>query len=366
MATDSGQKTEKPTPRRLREARRKGQIPRSVDLVQWLTLLAASFILPRTFRAVLYRLDDRVGDATILAATGEPGPALAAVAAMSRTALLGLTSLFALVVISSILGMAAQGGVVLSGHPLKPKMERVSPKAGFKRLFSMQSVVDTAKAVARLIVLGILVATALTAGAVEHFSGAGLDLRSSTELLIDQVLTVLRLAALIGAAIGIVDYAFQRWQATKKLKMSKHEIREEQRSSEGDPATKSRRRAAHAKLSRNQLLSAVSDATVIVVNPTHYAVALYYGDDGAAPIVNAKGTDELAWRIRERAGLSDVPIIESPPLARALHASVEIGAAIPEEFFEAVAIVLAFVMRKRRNHLPGPRRVTVPARKIPI
>jgi flagellar biosynthetic protein FlhB len=365
MAADSAQKTEKPTPRRLREARQKGQIPRSVDLVQWLTLLAASFLLPATLGGVLDRIDRRLGLAIELAGRGETGPALTASATMAGSALLGLGFLFGFVMVSSIVGMVVQGGFVLSAHPVKPKWERVSPKAGFKRLFSMQSVVETAKAVARLLVLALLVSTVLSAAASDHLFGSGLDLAASADLLIEQLLLVIRLAALIGAVIGVADYAFQRHQAMKKLKMSKQEVKEDQRRAEGDPAVKNRRRQAHAKLTRNQMLSAVSDATVIIVNPTHYAVALTYHDDGSAPAVVAKGTDELSWRIRERAGEHEVPIVESPPLARALHASVEVGESIPESFFEAVAIVLAFVMRKRRNPSTVNGRVTVPASKIP-
>ncbi|MGI9612706.1 MAG: EscU/YscU/HrcU family type III secretion system export apparatus switch protein [Acidimicrobiales bacterium] len=365
MAAESAQKTEKPTPRRLREARQKGQIPRSVDLVQWVTLLAASFLLPSTLRGVVDRIDERLGMAFELAGRGETGPALAASATMAGSAVMALGALFGFVVVSSILGMVVQGGVVFSAHPVKPKWERVSPKTGFKRLFSMQSVVETAKALARLLVLALLVSTVLSTAASEHLFSAGLDLAGSADLLISQMLLVIRLAALIGSVIGLADYAFQRHQAMKKLKMSKQDVKEDQRRSDGDPVVKNRRRQAHAKLSRNQLLSAVSDATVIIVNPTHYAVALTYHDDGSAPAVVAKGTDELSWRIRERAAKHEVPVVESPPLARALHASVEVGESIPEAFFEAVAIVLAFVMRKRRNASTVTGRVSVPASKIP-
>ncbi len=393
-AKDSGQKTEKPTPRRLKEARKKGQIPRSVDLVQWITLLAATFIVPSTFDGVLGSMEERMAMAMHMAAGGRTGPAFAATISMAGSATLAMGGLFAFVVASSILGMAAQGGLVLTGHPLKPKWERVSPKAGLKRLFSVQSVMETAKAVTRLLVLAVLVSTTLMAAAETHVFSAGLDLRTSTNVLIDQVLLVLRLAAFGGTAVGLADYAFQRWQTMKKLKMSKHEVKEDQKSSDGDPAVRNRRRAAHAKLSRNQMLRAVTDATVIVVNPTHYAVALTYGDDGKAPTMAAKGTDELSWRIRERAALAGVPIVESPPLARALHASVDVGDAIPEAFFEAVAIVLAFVLKERNkpsafapqppnpNAAQTPRnqgvaptaqttgrataQVTVPANKIPI
>lgn len=365
MASDSGQKSEKPTPKKLKDARKKGQIPRSVDLVQWLTLLAASFLLPAVLGNIIYGTADGLDRMVRIAAEGETGPALAAAASTSGAAAIGMIPLFGFVVVAAIVGMAAQGGLVLTGHPLKPKFERISPKAGFKRIFSMQSVFETAKAVARLAVLAALVGTTIFAAARDHILASGLQLRSSSDMLIGQVLLLLRIAALIGSVIGLADYGFQRWQSMKKLKMSKHEVKEESKSSDGDPATRQRRRSAHAKLTRNQMLTAVKDATVVVVNPTHYAVALRYDSNGGAPVVVAKGTEELAWRIRERARFGEVPIVESPPLARALHASADVGTAIPEEFFEAVAIVLAFVMRPRANRSMAVSHVHVPNSKIP-
>lgn len=367
MANDEGgQKTEKPTPRKLQEARKKGQIPRSVDLVQWLTLLAASFILPVTLERLIRRTGTDFQATFQMAGSGEIGPTLAHVASSSASAAIGLIPLLGLVVVSSIIGMAAQGGVVLTIDPIKPKKERISPKAGFKRVFGVQALMETGKAVIRLTVLSALVATTLYAAARDHLIANGLALRVSTEMLVDQVVLLLRLAALIGSVVGSADYAFQRWQSTKKLKMSKQEVKQEAKSSEGDPMIRSRRRQAHQKLSRNQMLSAVNGAAVVVVNPSHYSVALAYADDGAAPVVVAKGTDELAFRIRERARLAEVPIVESPPLARALHASIDVGEPIPESFFEAVAIVLAFVMRPRANKASATvRRVHVPASKVP-
>ena len=363
---EGGEKTEKPTPRKLREAKKKGQIPRSVDLVQWLTLLAACFLLPTTLERVIRRVGTDFQSAFAMASTGDIGPTLSKVALASRNATLELSPLFGFVLVSSIVGMAAQGGIVLTADPLKPKWERVSPKAGFKRVFGVQSLVETGKAVARLSVLAILVATTLFAASRDHLLASGLSLRASTDMLLDQVVLLLRLAALIGSVIGLADYAFQRWQMMKKLKMSKQEIKQESKSSEGDPMIRSRRRQAHAKITRNQMLSAVNGATVVVVNPTHFSVALAYADDGSAPVVVAKGSDDLAFRIRDRARIGEVPIVESPPLARALFASVEVNDRIPESFFEAVAIVLAFVMRPRANKASAAtRRVTIPNSKLP-
>ena len=366
---DQAQKTEKPTPRRLREARRKGQLPRSVDLVQWSTLLVASFLVPSVIRAVLGRIETRLATSLSLASAGEVGSALAATATMAGAALVALGPILLLVVVTSIAGMAAQGGLVVSTDPLKPKLERVSPKAGLKRLFSLQSLVEATKAIVRLVVLTTVTAAVLVAAASEYLFTGGFGLSTSTGLLIDQVLLVLRISALIGTVIGLADYGFQRWQSMRRLRMTRKEVTDEQRNAEGDPMIRSRRRAAHAKLSRNKMLSAVGDASVVIVNPVHYAVALRYSgsDDGPVdtPEVVAKGTDSLAWRIRDRADGAGVPIIESPPLARALHATVDVGDRIPPEFYEAVAIVLAFVLRRRGRPTNVARRVNVPASKMP-
>ncbi len=366
MAEDKSQKTEKPTPKRLREARKRGQIPKSVDLVQWVSFLLATYVLPWTVGGVNRVIADGFGPMVRAASTGEAPVALHAVMQMFGGTALALVPLFSLVVAWTIAGMAVQGGVVLTGYPLKPQWNRISPKAGFKRLVSAANLNETAKSVVRLGVLGLLISTAFIAAVRDQLLVGGLTLSQMTEGLVTEVLSLLRLAAFAGSIVGLADYAFQRWQSTRKLRMTKQELKQEYRNSEGDPTVRNRRRSAHARLTRNMMLSAVKDARVVIVNPTHYSVALAYAGDGSAPRVVAKGTDELARRIREQANLHSVPIVESPPLARALHASVEVGDPIPDDFFEAVAIVLAFIMRPRRNRSATPaRRVRVPASKIP-
>jgi flagellar biosynthesis protein FlhB len=367
VAADSGEKTEKPTPRRLREAKKKGQIPRSVDLVQWVSLLAATFVLPWTVGNLSHVIEREFGPLILAGSTGEMSVAMAAFGDLAAGSTLAIAPLFIMIMIWSIVGMVVQGGVVFTGEPLKPKWNRISPKVGFKRIFGVEALAETAKSLIRLGVLGVLISTTLYAATREHLGGNGVDLGVSTELLVEQSILLLRLAAFAGSVVGLADYGFQRWRTTKQLRMSKQEVKQEHRSSEGDPMIRSRRRAAHAKITRNQMLSAVGGARVVVVNPTHFAVALAYSGDGSAPTVVAKGTDELAWRIRERANRHGVPIVDSPPLARALHATVDVGQPIPESFFAAVAIVLAFVMRPRRNRTAATaRKVRIPPSKIPL
>lgn len=365
MADSAGaQKTEKPTPKRLADARKKGQIPRSPDLVGWAALLAASFVLPALiggFRSTLtdyfITINQAVGAGEFELAITEAG------GLVTSTALIFAPFMIFMVVITAG-GLAIQGGVVLTGDPLKPKLERISPKSGVKRLFSMQSVVDTAKALFRLIVLTILVVVIMTGQLSKHIGGTSRALEPSGIELASSLLFLVRLAGLVGLVIGLGDYAWQRRKIGKQLKMTKDEVRREHRNTEGDPLTRGRRRSMHAKVSQNQMLSAVGEASVVLVNPTHVAVALSY-KAGAVPTVVAKGGDVLAARIRERAFEYDVPVVEVRPLARILHDTIDVGNEVPAHLYEAVAIVIAFVMRAPKTAVGGMiRKLNVPNSKL--
>lgn len=358
---DSGARTEKPTPKRRREARKEGQIARSVDLVQWIALLVATFVLPSSTSALLGALTTSTRQLVATSAQGEPGPAFGHLGDVLGLMAIGLAPLFGILFLVTAGGLMAQGGVVLATKGLKPKWERVSPKAGFKRLFSAQSLAETAKALLRLLVFGIVIWVVVLGTVRELVRGTPMDLRATVPILGEALILALRVSAVAGVLIGVADYLFQRHQTEKRLKMSRHEVRQEMKSAEGDPLIRSRRRSAHAKLTRNGLLAAVDDASVVVVNPTHVAVALRYQHGEGAPRVVAKGGDEIARRIRERALETGIPVLEVRPLARVLHDTVKVGEHVPTELFEAVAIVLAFVMRDRRRTWRGTiRRLDVP------
>lgn len=356
----SGQKTEKPTPKRLKEARRKGQIPRSPDLVGWVTLLAASYVIPLVLALLQDRFFTYFQRSTQFVAVGEWQQAMAASGDLVTGIAVVFVPFLGLLALITIVAMVAQGGVVLSAEPLRPKLERISPKAGLKRLVSPQSAVDTAKAVLRLVALAILMwqimvgrVAPFLAGTMRSPSTGGIELGAAVLLLV-------RLAALLGVVVGLGDYAFQRWKTARQLRMTKDEVKRENRNTEGDPLIRSRRRAMHARVSRNKMLAAVGEASVVIVNPTHVSVALSYAS-GAVPTVVAKGVDELALRIRERAHEAGVPVVESPPLARALNEFIEVGDEVPAHLYEAVAIVIAFVMRLPPTAVRGiVRQVAVP------
>ncbi|MEM7339742.1 MAG: EscU/YscU/HrcU family type III secretion system export apparatus switch protein [Actinomycetota bacterium] len=362
---ETGQKTEAPTPKRRQEARRRGQIPRSSDLVGWLVLGAASFVLPALSVEVYDALNRYVFLATQALAAGDPGRALAAARAMAvQVGLVMMLFLFG-VMATSAAAMAVQGGVTLTAEPLKPKWERISPWAGVKRLVGPQSAVDTAKAIVRLTVLVVLVFTVAVGTVTEQLGTTPRPLGAAGLVLASSLLLIVRLAALAGVVVGLADYAFQRWRVGRQLKMTKHEVKRESKNTEGDPVIRNRRRSLHAQVSRNQMLASVGDASVVVVNPTHYAVALAY-NEGGVPKVVAKGADELAFRIRERAFALGVPVVESRPLGRMLHDHLDVGAEIPAELYEAVALVIAFVLRRARFAIGGVvNRVHVPASSLP-
>jgi flagellar biosynthesis protein FlhB len=364
VANDNGQKTEKPTPKRLSEARKRGQIARSPDLVGWTLLLVSTYVLPSTVAGMGQVLRDYLARMSAAVGAGETDAFLSdSVYVVGRVAAV-LAPFLAVVMVVTAAGLAAQGGVTLSGEAMRPKLERLSWKNGVKRLVSAQSAVDTMKAIVRLAVLFLLVTKVATGLITAYLGGAGRDLSAVGPELAASLLLVVRMGASAGVVVGMADYAYQRRKVGRQLMMSKAEIKQEARSSEGDPMVKGRRRAIHAKLSRNQMLAAVSGASVVVVNPTHVAVALAYAP-GRVPTVVAKGGDVLAQRIRERAFESGVPVVEARPLARVLFDTLDVGAEIPAPMYEAVAIVIAFVMRAPRSAFGRTvRRVNVPSSKV--
>ncbi|MDH4278832.1 MAG: EscU/YscU/HrcU family type III secretion system export apparatus switch protein [Acidimicrobiia bacterium] len=362
MAEDQGSKTEKATPRRRKEARAEGQIPRSVDVVQWGVLVAATFFAPPLLGRVLTSLQVRSRAAITLSAQRELEPVLGLLWGLVVDLAIVLIPMMMLVMVMTVAGLAVQGGVMLSGRSLKPKWQRLSPMAGVKRLASPDSVVDTAKSLLRLTMLAVIVILVVPSVARDHLSGGAIGASEGAVLAAADVVLLLRLLAIAGLLVGLADIGFQRWRTERRLRMTKHEVKQEMRSSEGNPEVRARRRQLHQRMTRNQMLSAVQNSSVVVVNPIHVAVALKYGDGLAAPRVVAKGIDDVAERIRLRAIEAEVPIVESRALAWLLHDTTAVGRDVPVELYHAVALVLAFVLRSRPSALTGIiRRVNVPS-----
>jgi flagellar biosynthetic protein FlhB len=352
-------KTEKPTAKKLKDARKQGQFPRTQDAATWLGIAAGASMLPRSctmladqFRDLfVLRLPQVVTDPT-------PSHALAAVAALPMAVLLPVAPVALAAVTGAILATAAQG-VYLTTKTLKPKFSRLSPKQGLKRMFGPRAVWEAAKSLAKMTAIGLVVFV-LAKSLIPGLLGTGLaPLGVTLGLMRGGIQTLLWAAAVTGLGLALADYGYQRHTVMKELRMTPREIKDEMRQSEGDPLMKGAIRSRQMAISRNRMLSAVSGADVVVVNPTHFAVALKYDRARGAPRVVAKGTDALALKIRERAREHRVPIVEDKPLARTLHRICDLDDEIPAELYLAVARILAFVMAAGRpSATAGVRRPT--------
>lgn len=347
----SGEKTEAPTPKRKREARKKGQIPKSPEITMWAQVLVASLVLKLTMSkgasemsSLLGRLGEAISGADMSVALGLFGDA-----AMGGAMI--VAPLAAAMCVIGVLGNVGQTGLVLSGDSIKPKVERINPWKGAKRTFSPQGAWQAGKVLLKSAVL-VAVAWPPLSHTTQAVIAAGRP--DVGGVLVDvggSALAMVRNVALAGLVLGAVDYGISRRKVMKGMRMSKHEIKQESRQSEGDPMLKGEIRSRQLSMSRNRMMTAVADAAVVIVNPTHVAVALKYDRATGAPTVVAKGKGAIALKIRERAEAAGVPIVRDVPLARTLESACQLGQEIPGELYEAVARLLAFVFTLSRT--PG-------------
>jgi flagellar biosynthetic protein FlhB len=355
MAQDGpgGEKTEKPTPQKLKKARKEGQIPRTQELGTWLGTAAASFLLPM----LVEKAFDEVRTLFIQIGAVADHPETAALTALLGQAL----NAFLITLLPMALGMmlvgtlssAAQGGVTFATKSMKPTLAKLNPFPGIKRMFGTQGLWEAVKAIIKTIALGVVIVTT-SDKAQELVSGSGaLPLSEVTRTFCDSAVLMFRVVGITGLSIAIADYVVVRKKMMKKLKMSHTEIKQEHKQSEGDPHVKAQRRATQMAMSRNRMMSEVADADVLLVNPTHVAVAIKYDPKKGAPRIVAKGAGEVAAKLRARAEECRVPMVQDIPLARALHGSCEIGQEVPAQLFTAVARVLAFVMHLSAKGVRG-------------
>jgi flagellar biosynthesis protein FlhB len=361
MAQDGpgGEKTEKPTPQRLKKARKEGQIPRTQELGTWLGVAAASALLPmlvgNAFEAV-QKLFVQVG---VVAAQ----PEIEKVQILLGQGLMAfLTTLLPTAIGLMVVGTAAsaaQGGVTFATKSMKPTLKKLNPFPGIKRMFGTQGVWEAVKALIKTAALGAVVVITSDRAQQLVSSAGSLPLSAVAATFADSAILMFRVVAVTGLIIAVADYVVVRMKTMKKLKMSKYEITQENKQAEGDPHMKAHRRGVQMSMSRNRMMSEVAEADVLLVNPTHVAVALKYDPAKGAPRVVAKGAGEVAARLRAIAEEARVPMVQDIPLARALHASCELGQEVPAQLFTAVARVLAFVMHlgargvKGGFHRPG-------------
>jgi len=358
-AADAEERTESATPKRLEEARRRGQIPRSRDL--------STAAVVMTGAAGLYYLGGILGGELFEMMRGclslsrvQALDAAAVVPALANAfgaGLLACVPLLGLIALAALLAPLALGGWSFSTAALMPQFNRLNPLSGFKRMFSMQSLMELLKALAKFGVVG-MVAYLVLRNTTSEMLGLGqeplrLAIAHSAQLAGYGLLSVSAGLLLIAG----VDVPYQLWQYAKQMKMTRQEIRQEMKESEGSPEIKGRIRQVQQELARRRMMQEVPKADVIITNPTHFAVALRYDDKRMrAPRVVAKGVDEIAARIREIGAEHSVPLFEAPPLARVLYRNVELGEEVPASLYVAVAQVLGYVFQLRTAEHTGAQR----------
>lgn len=357
MSEDTGQeRTEEPTPKKLKESREKGQVPRSKELNSMMLLMAsgAGFLflgggILSGIRDILHR-GLSIKNAQEIDANG-------IVAAFGETALESLfvvTPLLVILVVVVLMTPIGIGGWSFSMKSISFKWDKVDPIKGMGRIFALKGLMELAKVLAKfLLVTGV--SAIILWSLMDELLGLG------SEPLEDAILHVARLCGWSFLAcssvlilVAMIDVPFQLWQHTKQLKMTLQEIKDENKETEGRPEVKGRIRALQYEVSQRRMMEAVPTADVIITNPTHYAVALSYDQFGMkAPVVVAKGADLIAANIRNLAAQNDVAIVSAPPLARALYASTEIDQEIPAGLFVAVATILSYVYQLKTTYASG-------------
>ena len=355
---DDSQKTEEPTQKRLTEARDKGQIARSQEVNHWFMILAATIM-------VMMFLPSAMSDFGSMFTKFIEQPhrisldPIAMVELLNRTwqdSMLAMLPTLVLLVLAAIAAGLIQNGLIVSAETIKPKLEKISLSKGIKRLFSMRSVAEFTKGIAKIVVVGAV------GVAIVWPAFSGFETLPSMEMMswvgVMHALTIRLLIGVLAivSLIAVLDYLFQKLQHLKQMRMSRQDIKDEMKQSEGDPQVRARLRQIRRERAQQRMMQAVPEASVVIANPTHYSVALKYElNQMAAPVVLAKGVDAVALRIREVAEEHKIPVVRNVGLARALYAGVEIGDEIPTEHFKAVAEIIGYVLRLK-GKLPGQAR----------
>lgn len=372
MAEESDlERTEQPTPKRLQDARERGQVARSRELATFAGLLAGGAALLFTAGNLSASMVDLVSRSLRFdrREAFDSDAALARLFELPVDALIALLPLMGTVIVALVGASLLLSGWVLSGEPLIPQASRLNPFSGIARIFSVTGLVELLKSVIKTVFLGA-VAFWFAANHLEEW------LQLADGDLVNSVSSGLRrigegMIWVVGALalVAAIDVPFQVWNFRKQLRMTKEEVKRETREQEGDPQIKARIRQLQRAAARRRMMANVPKATVVVTNPEHYAVALRYdGNQMSAPRVLAKGIDLIALRIREIAAENEIPTLEAPPLARALYAHTELEQEIPAELYTAVAEVLAWVyaLEQDRDAVPAPSNITVPAGMDPL
>lgn len=351
---NDSERSEDPTQKRLDEALQRGDVAKSQEVSTWFVMAAGALVLATfsspmsgglsaTFRGIVANAHQIPVDGQGLMSLGMR---------MCFEILGSIAAPLGILVLAAIAGNMIQHRLVWTSQPLKPQFSKISPLAGLKRLFSTQALVNFAKGLVKLGVIGTVMFLLLWPERTRLDGLVRTDVLGS--LLITRSLAVDMMGAVVAilALVAAADFFFQYRQWFERQKMSLREMKDEFKQTEGDPMIKNKIRQLRMFRMKKRMMTKVPKASVIITNPTHYAIALQYERDMNAPVCVAKGVDLVALKIREIGEEHDVPIVESPPLARALYATVEIDEEIPEEHYKAVAEIIGYVMKLRRGGSP--------------
>lgn len=346
------EKTEEATPKRREDARKKGQVFKSMEVVGAISLLATYLVLrvAGPFMAGrIFTFSRTLWEQGATQDWSESGVRLL----INRTVLTAALVAAPIALTAAAAGLAAnliQVGFLFTLEPLTPDLNRINPGSGFKRIFSRRTVAELVKSLIKVTIIGF-VAYRTVADDLEAFPLLiGLELPQMLQFLTDLVSRLMLWVGVSLLVMALADYMYQRWEYEESIKMSKQEVKEEFKQQEGNPEIRSKIRQKQREMARRRMMQDVKKADVVVTNPTHYAVALQYKQEAmAAPKVLAKGQGLVALRIRELAQEANVPIVENPPLARQLHAQTDIGQEVPLDLYQTVAEVLAYVYQLKQK-----------------
>ena len=345
-----GEKTEEPTAKKRADARKKGQVGRSQELNTAFVLLVGFFSLKFLWDSiylsiasyttyVFSNLNQSVDTENIIHIF------IGIIVVLAKTA---FPIMFAIMLIGLAINFF-QGGLNFNTESIEFKLDKLNPINGFGRIFSKRSLVELAKSFFKILVIGFFLYRFIHEQILAMPQFMFFDLTTSLALVAEIIFQMAFIVIGVIMIMALMDYGYQKWQTTQDLKMTKQEVKDEMKQSEGDPQIKGKIRQKQRQMAMARMMKEVPKADVIVTNPTHYAIALSYQQGMSAPLVVAKGQDLVAQRIKEIAREARVPIIENKPLARAIYAAVQIGDAIPQELYQAVAEVLAYVYRLKNT-----------------
>lgn len=346
---DESQKTEPPTPKKLSKAAKEGDIPKSQEVSAWVVLFGGAIALAFTAKS----------SASALAATlsgiyrnaheihFDSGQGVQFVSQLGQEVTLAIIWPMSILVAAALAGNVLQHKPVLATAKLKPKLNRLSPIKGLNRMFSISSLMNLGKGFAKMAIVASVIAFIMYPELDRLRLIIRYDVNDIPPMILMLILKLLVGVLAVLAVLAILDLMYTRYSHEKRMKMTKQEVKDETRQAEGDPKVKQKIRQLRMERTRQRMIAAIPGASLILVNPTHYSVALKYEDGMAAPLCVAKGVDDLALKIREVAREHDIPIIRNPPLARALHDTVDVDEEIPSEHYKAVAEVISYVMGLR-------------------